>query len=359
MIITRTPFRLSFFGGGTDYPSWYLQRGGAVLSAAINKYCYLTVRYKPPFHEHRYRIVYRKIETLSAISEIQHPAVRAVLSKLDVQRGLEVHHTGDLPARAGMGSSSAFTVGLLHAVHARGGHLPDKHALALEAIEVEQEILGETVGSQDQIAAAYGGMNRIDFRPSGEIEVHPLGLSPERTHALQSHLMLFYTGVSRTAQQVARSYVTDIHTRAAQLEPIHELVGRGVTVLEGAGDIQDFGALLHEAWLLKRALSPRVSNSHIDDIYRTARDAGAIGGKLLGAGGGGFLLFFVPPAKAASLRAALSELIYVPVGFDTEGSKIIFSDPGEDWEELDNQHASQTIRPFVEHDTLLTEGEDS
>jgi len=213
VIISRTPLRISFFGGGTDYPSWSRVHGGAVIAATIDKYCYLTCRHLPPFFEHRFRVVYSFIENCQTIDEIQHPAVREVLRHLAVTRGVEIHHDGDLPARSGMGSSSAFTVGLLHALYALKGCMPSKEQLAREAISVEQDRVGETVGSQDQVMAAYGGVNHVTFAPSGEFSVRPLTLAPERIRELNAHLMLFYTGIKRTASDVAQTYVNGVDER--------------------------------------------------------------------------------------------------------------------------------------------------
>ena len=216
MIICRTPFRISFFGGGTDYPGWYRSHGGAVLATTIDKYCYLTCRYLPPFFEHRLRVVYRKIETCMSVEEISHPSVRETLRFLEIDRGVELHHDGDLPARSGMGSSSAFTVGLLNALYALKGQMPSKRQLALESIHVEQDILKETVGSQDQVMAAYGGLRHVQFLQNGEISVRPLTLSHARIDEFNDHLMLFYTGIIRTASDVAKSYVEDIGAKRRQ-----------------------------------------------------------------------------------------------------------------------------------------------
>ena len=294
MVISRTPFRISFFGGGTDYPAWYRQHGGSVLSATINKYCYLTCRYLPPFFEHRIRVVYSKIEDCRTVDEIAHPAVRAILRYSNFDRGLEIHHDGDLPGRSGMGSSSAFTVGLLHALYALRGQIISKQQLAKESIHIEQDVLKETVGSQDQVCAAYGGLNQINFQPSGEVTVHPLTLSPARLRELNLHLMLFYTGIIRTASTVAASYVEDIETKHSQLKRMAELLRQSLDILNGGRNLIEFGELLHQSWEAKRSLSDKVSNSQVDACYAAARSAGAIGGKLLGAGGGGFLLLFVP-----------------------------------------------------------------
>ncbi|RMG48823.1 MAG: kinase [Acidobacteria bacterium] len=348
MIISRTPFRVSFFGGGTDYPAWYRRHGGAVLAAAIDKYCYLTCRYLPPFFDHRYRCVYSKIESVQNIEDIEHPAIRAVLGYLGIDQGLEIHHDGDLPARSGMGSSSAFTVGLLHALHALRGEMLSSHQLALEAIHVEQEVIRETVGSQDQITAAYGGFNHIIFRENGDFEVHPVTISAERMRELNAHLLLLYTGIKRTASDIASSFVTRIDERRRQLRIMADLVREALTVLTGSGGLEAFGELLHEAWLVKRSLSNAVSNERVDSLYERARRAGAIGGKLTGAGGGGFLVLFAPPERHERIRAELANLIHVPFSFDRSGSQIIFFDHERDYSEQSRIRAQQKIDAFRE-----------
>ncbi|MBY0233288.1 MAG: hypothetical protein K2W96_28745 [Gemmataceae bacterium] len=327
MIICRTPYRLSFFGGGTDYPGWYRAHGGAVLATTIDKYCYLTCRYLPPFFEHRIRLVYRKIETCRTVDEISHPVVREALKLLKIAGGIELHHDGDLPARSGMGSSSAFTVGLLHALHALRGEMATKAQLHHEALTLEQDILGETVGSQDQVMAAHGGLRHVKFHQNGEIAIDPLILPPSRMRELQSHLMLFYTGIARTAADVAKSYVADLEARRRQLRIMKELVEESLDILCGGGCLLGFGDLLHEAWQAKRSLSSQVSNPEVDDLYERAREAGAIGGKLTGAGGGGFLLLFVEPERQAEVRAALGDRLHVPFRFETAGSQIVFYEP--------------------------------
>nr|HID58312.1 kinase [Desulfobacterales bacterium] len=348
MIISRTPFRISFFGGGTDYPAWYRKHGGAVLATTIDKYCYLTCRYLPPFFEHRIRIVYSKIENCKTIDEIVHPAAREVLRHLNMDRGVEIHHDGDLPARSGMGSSSSFTVGLLHALYALKGQMPSKRQLAMESIYIEQERLKETVGSQDQVSAAYGGFNHIIFLPNGEISVRPITISEERLRELNSHLMLFYTGIKRTASNIAGSYANDIESRKRQLRIMKDLVDEGISILSSSQNILSFGELLHEAWQTKRSLSSRVSNSIVDDIYNQAISAGAIGGKLTGAGGGGFILLFAPPHKQKKIRQTLKKLIHVPFKFEFSGSQIIFFDPQEDYSALDKERANHKIQAFRE-----------
>ena len=348
MIVSRTPFRISFFGGGTDYPAWYREHGGAVLAASIDKYCYLTCRYLPPFFEHRYRVVYSKIDTCHSIEEITHPSAREVLRFMNIERGVEIHHDGDLPARSGMGSSCSFTVGLLHALHALKGQMPSKHQLALESIHIEQDLLKETVGSQDQVLAAYGGLNQVTFHPQGEITVHPLTLSRERITALNSHLLLFYTGIKRTAEDVAKSYVNNIADKKRQLKIMRDLVDQSAALLNSDQDLSGFGRLLHEAWQAKRSLSTQVTNSHVDEIYDRARAAGALGGKLTGAGGGGFMLLFAPPEQHEAIREQLNTLIHVPFQFEFNGSQIIFFDHEVDYSAAENTRATQNIRAFRE-----------
>ncbi|MEI7924420.1 MAG: kinase [Planctomycetota bacterium] len=348
MIISRTPYRISFFGGGTDYPSWYLDHGGAVLAATIDKYCYLTCRFLPPFFEHRYRIVYSKIEMVNHVEDIIHPSVRETLKFLGIERGIELHHDGDLPARSGMGSSSAFTVGLLHALHSLQGRMVSKHQLAMEAIHIEQTVLSETVGSQDQVMAAYGGLDHVRFLQSGDVVVRPLIMNRSRINLLNDHLMLFYTGIKRTASEVASSYVDDIGSRRRQLRILSDLVDEGVETLCGTNDLSRFGELLNEAWQAKRSFSPMVSSSYIDQLYAKAISAGAQGGKLLGAGGGGFMLFFVPPEYQANVAQQLAGLIQVSFRFEFSGSQIAYYNPGLDYSNEDRIRQNATIDEFRE-----------
>jgi D-glycero-alpha-D-manno-heptose-7-phosphate kinase len=353
MIITRTPYRISFFGGGTDYPAWSRDHGGEVLATTINKYCYLSCRYLPPFFEHRIRVVYSRIEDCNEIDEVQHPSVREALRFLKVNRGVEIHHDGDLPARSGMGSSSAFTVGLLNCLHALHGRFAGKRQLMTESIRVEQDILKETVGSQDQVMAAYGGFNRVAFHPSSEISVQPVILPPERIRELTGNLMLFYTGIKRTASDVAGGYVQQLDAKRRQLRLLKQMVGEALAVLSGGQDLAPFGELLHEAWMLKRSLGTKVSNSLVDELYEAARKAGALGGKLTGAGGGGFLLLFVPPEAQSSVREALHRVVHVPFAFESSGSQVIHFDQEEDLSgaEIDNQH--RTSLHYHEMDELI------
>ncbi|MFH1314586.1 MAG: kinase [Candidatus Eisenbacteria bacterium] len=348
MIISRTPFRISFFGGGTDYPAWYRKRGGAVLATTIDKYCYLTCRYLPPFFEHRFRVVYSENERCKEIDDISHPAVRHVMRYLGMERGVEIHHDGDLPARSGMGSSSSFTVGLLHALYALKGYMPTRLQLAMESIFIEQELLKETVGSQDQVLAAYGGFNHISFLATGEISIKPITIARERITELNSHLMLFYTGIKRTASNLAETYVNDIERRERQLEKIGDMVGQGIAILNSTQDINHFGELLHETWQAKRSLGKKISNSCVDEIYDQAISAGAKGGKLTGAGGGGFALLFVPPSRRDSVKARLNKLIHVPFKFECAGSQIIFFDLEQDYSAEEKIRAGQSIEAFRE-----------
>jgi D-glycero-alpha-D-manno-heptose-7-phosphate kinase len=325
MAISRTPYRISFFGGGTDYPDWYRKRGGAVLSMAINKYCYISGRHLPPFFGIRHRIVWSHIETVGAISEILHPAVRAGLGAAgyDDEEGVELHHQGDLPARSGIGSSSAFAVGLINVLKAMRGETATAHDLAEAAIDLEQNKLRETVGCQDQVASAYGGLNVIRFNTDGTIAVDPLELSDAQRGAFEQHLMVFYTGMSRLSSSLSKQLVDNLDGKARNLERMQAMVPLAVDMLR-RGDFESFGKMLHETWTLKRALTSSISTATIDRIYDDALRAGALGGKLLGAGGAGFMVFVVPLDRQRDVRAALSHLINVPVRADFTGSTIIY-----------------------------------
>lgn len=329
MIISRTPFRMSFFGGGTDYPVWYREHGGATLAAAIDKYCYISCRYLPPFFEHRSRILYSKVEMVRDNREIEHPSVRACLQEMKINEGVEIHHDGDLPARTGLGSSSSFTVGLLHALYAMKGVMPTAMRLAQQAIHVEQDVLCEHVGCQDQVTAAFGGLNRIQFCRNDEIRVTPVIVSQSRVDELQSYLMLFFTGFARTASEIAKEQIERTKDRVAELTALGHMVDEGIAVLAGQESLTRFGRLLHEAWELKRRLSPRITTPTIDAMYAAARGAGALGGKLLGAGGGGFMVIFAKPEDHRRIRAALPGCLNVPFRFDYQGSQIIVYQPDE------------------------------
>jgi len=318
---------MSFFGGGTDYPNWYREHGGAVLSTTINRYCYLNSRYLPPFFEIKYRTVYSRIELTKTIEEIEHPSVKGCLSFLGLDRGVEIIHNADLPAKTGIGSSSAFTVGLLHTLYALQGRMVTKRQLALDAIHVEQNIIREHVGSQDQTMAAFGGFNLVEFGGSQEITVSPITLPANRLHELESSLMLFYTGISRFASDIAGEQIRQIGKKKADFHLMRQLVDEAMSILDSSVPLDEFGRLLNEGWRLKRSLSCKITTDIVDQIYDTALKAGAVGGKLLGAGGGGFILFFVPPARQQSILKALTPLIHVPVKFETLGSQVIFYSP--------------------------------
>jgi len=323
MIISRTPYRVSFFGGGTDYHNWYQQHGAAVLTSTINHYCYLQCRLLPPFFEHKSRIVWSKVEEVTSHQDIIHPAVRAVLEYLKINLGVEITHQGDLPARSGLGSSSAFTVGLLNAMYALRGMISSKRELACEAIHIERDILKENVGVQDQIETAYGGLNKIVIHANGDFDVSPLVISPSRLHELQDHLLLYFTGISRTASDIAGAKMQSIPKKKQELSEMRNMVDIAEDILTSNKDIALFGELLHESWMIKRQLTHNISLDFIDACYEKARQAGAIGGKLLGAGGGGFMLIFVKPEQRASVQDALQNLLYVPFDFEMGGSQII------------------------------------
>lgn len=328
MIITRTPFRISFFGGGTDYPPWFKENGGAVLATTIDKYCYISLRRLPPFFEHKHRIVYSRIENVRDISGIEHPAVREVLDWADVDCGLEIHYDGDLPARSGLGSSSSFTVGLINALCALNGRQASKKKLAENAIHIEQNLIKENVGSQDQISAAFGGFNKIDFHQDESFDVSPVLLRGGRLQELESHLMLCFTGFSRIASEVAGSMIANLKNKEIELKQMYAMVDQAIEILQTPSvPIEEFGKLLNQGWHFKRHLSDRVSTPEIDNIYDASMKAGAIGGKILGAGGGGFFLIFANPERHEAIRNALSGLIHVPFKFDNSGSKVVLYQP--------------------------------
>lgn len=327
MIISRTPFRISFFGGGTDYPAWFQENNGAVLATTIDKHCYITCRYLPPFFEHRSRILHSKIEMVQHNAQIEHPAVRGALQVMGIEEGVEIHYDGDLPARTGLGSSSSFAVGILHALYALKQKMPDRMTLAKRAIHLEQEVLKENVGCQDQIMAAMGGFLRIDFRKDGVYDVTPIIVGRQRLEDLHSHLMLYFTGFSRIASQIVKEQLERMKDRRKELTRMQQMVDEAQNLLTGTGDLADFGRLLDEAWSLKRSLSSKVSLPAVDEIYETAKKAGALGGKLLGAGGGGFLLLFVKPQDKPKIQEKLRNLLNVPFRFDSEGTRIILYHP--------------------------------
>lgn len=327
MIISQTPFRVSFFGGGTDFPLWYRENGGSVLSTTINKYAYLTCRFLPPFFQHKHRIVYSQVETVKDTAEINHPAVRNVLQYLKVEEGLEVHYDGDLPARSGLGSSSSFTVGLLNTLFAMRGQMKTKKELADLALHIEQNVIKETVGSQDQIAAAFGGFNRIDFHNDESYSVRPMILPQKRVDMLNSRLLLYFTGFSRLADTIEKSKIESFKSKAPHLQKMQAMVNEAIGYLQSDSGLDDFGRLLHESWRLKRELSSMVSNSHLDEIYQVGIKNGALGGKILGAGGGGFILFYAPLEAHPAIKNAFKDLIRVDFKFEYGGSQVILYNP--------------------------------
>jgi len=317
---------MSFFGGGTDMQAYFEEHGGAVLSTTFDKYCYVSVRHLPRFFDYRSQITYSKIEKVSRIDEIDHPMVRNAMQYLDMH-DLCISYDADLPARSGLGSSSSFAVGLLNAFHALKGHYASKEQLAKEAIYVERELCAESGGWQDQIAAAYGGMNRITFSSDG-FDVSPIIISKKRKEQLNQKLMMFFTGFSRFASELEKEKLKTIHDKTVELKAMAQLVDAGEAVLtDRHGDLDEFGRLLHHAWRLKREIGKGVSTSDLDSIYQTALDHGAIGGKLLGAGGGGFFVFYTPEEYQPAVRAALGDLTYVPFRFENSGAKILYYDP--------------------------------
>ena len=329
MIISRTPFRISFFGGGTDYPAWFKEHKGVVLATTIDKYCYITCRYLPPFFEHRSRIIYSKMEHVHKIKEINHPAVREALRFLNIHEGIEIHHDGDLPARTGLGSSSSFTVGLLNSLYALKGQMPTKERLAREAIYIEQEMCLENVGCQDQTLAAYGGFNLIEFGGQDHLKVQNVTIHKQKLDDLQNHLMLYFTGFSRTASKIAAHQIKNIPQKNKELKTIYQMTLHALDILNGHHHLNEFGKLLHESWQVKRQLSDKISTRHIDLIYETAKRAGAVGGKLLGAGGGGFILLFASPDRQKKIKQKLKKLLLVPFQFENLGSQIIFYQPND------------------------------
>ena len=326
MIITQTPFRMSFFGGGTDFPDYFKQYGGSVLSTTFDKYCYVNVRHLPPFFEYHNELCYSKIERVTEVSDIMHPAIREAMKYLDMHE-IRLSYEADLPARSGLGTSSSFAVGMLNAFHALKGQYADKKKLADEAIYLERTLCNEAGGIQDQIAASYGGFNRIDFDADGYV-VHPVIISPEKKELLNSNMMLFFTGFSRFSsdiQQKTKGAVMDKHT---QLMEMKKLVDDAEQILTSKiADLSEFGRLLDYTWKIKRGITNEISNDSIDGIYEKAIKAGASGGKLLGAGGGGFLLFYVEQEKQEKVKSALDTLLHVPFTFENNGTRVLHYAP--------------------------------
>lgn len=332
MIMSRTPFRISFFGGGTDYPAWYKENTGVVLGTTINKYCYITCRYLPPFFNYKFRIRYTKREETNSIAKIKHPSVRECLKFLKFECGVEIQHNSDLPARAGLGSSSAFTVGLLNALYALKEKMITKRQLALQAIHIEQNLIKENIGSQDQTLVSFGGFNKIEFGGPHEITVTPVIIDSEKLFQLQEHLMLFFTGFPRVASDIASVQIKNTLKKKKELMAMKELTEAALDTLKNKNsNLDDFGNFLHQQWEIKKSMSHLISNSHIDEIYAAGRKAGALGGKLLGAGSGGFMIFFVKPEYQDAVRIRLKKLLCVPFAFENLGSQIIYYAPEKNY----------------------------
>ena len=325
MIICRTPTRISFFGGGTDYPAWYQEHGGMVISTTINKYNYITVRFLPKFFDYKYRIRYYRTEETQTLDEILHPSVRECARHLGIKDGFEVVHNADLPAGTGLGSSSTFTVGMLHALYALKNYMPTKRELAIEALHVEQQLIGEAVGSQDQVAAAFGGFNRIKFGGDHIFDLDPIIIPRVREITLQDNLLLCFTGFSRLAPEIARHQIKETPQMIRELDEMQHLTDEAMRILTNSDlSLDVFGDLLGRQWDIKRNLTAHISNPEIDEIYRLGIQNGAIGGKLLGAGGGGFMLFYAPKDCHEGIKQALSNKLFVPFRFEDTGSKIVY-----------------------------------
>lgn len=325
MIITQTPFRMSFFGGGTDFPEFYKQHGGAVISTTFDKYCYVNVRHLPRFFDYSTELSYSKTERVTVIDNIKHPAIREAMKYLDMHE-LRLTYEADLPARSGLGTSSSFAVGMLNAFYALKGKYADKKKLADDAIHLERVLCGEAGGVQDQISASFGGLNRINFDAEG-YTVNPIIISPERKEQLNRNLMLFFTGFSRFSADIQSSTMNAMEDKQQQLLEMLQLVEEAEKVLTTKSDLNEFGRLLDHTWKLKRGISSQISTDSIDALYNTAIKTGAIGGKLLGAGGGGFLLFYIEEDKRETLKKALNNLLYVPFEFENAGTRVIHYTP--------------------------------
>lgn len=327
MIISRTPFRISFFGGGTDFPEFYREHGGATLLTTINKYCYISLHNIRPYFSYRYRASYIKSETVNSPADFSHPLIRESLLYVRPADGLEIAHVSDLPARTGMGTSSSFTVGLLHALHALKRDRISPEDLAQEGILIERKKVGDSGGHQDQYAAAYGGLLCLHFNKNNKVDVHRLALRSENIVALEKHLLLFYTGVEQSSESIMKQQKKRTRQNHKTLLEMLGIVHEAENILKNERDIAQFGRLLHETWMLKRTLARSISNSEIDGLYAAARTAGAVGGKLLGAGGRGFFLVFAPPERQPQIIKKLHKLKPVPFNFSMEGSRIIFQSP--------------------------------
>jgi D-glycero-alpha-D-manno-heptose-7-phosphate kinase len=324
MIISRTPLRMSFVGGGSDLPSFYRKFGGAVVSTAINKFVYITLNEK---FDHRIRVSYSRTEEADTLAEVQHPLVRESMKLLQVEGGIEITSVADIPSKgSGLGSSSAFTVGLLHALHAYSGRYASAEQLAREACTIEIERCAEPIGKQDQFAAAFGGFNFIEFNPDDTVSVSPVLCQRETLQALQENILMFYTGISRSASAILQNQQAAVEASEGKQQAMREMVQLARTLRDELqrNNLDAFGSILHQGWELKRSLTPQISSTDIDRWYSLARGAGATGGKLLGAGSGGFLMFYAQREAHPAIIHALKDLRPIPVQFETQGSRIIF-----------------------------------
>lgn len=323
MVISKTPFRMSFFGGGTDYSEYYKEFGGSVLSATFDKYCFVTVRDFPPFFDHKNQLTYSKIERFDSPEELSHPLVRETIKYLH-EGSIQISYDADLPARTGIGSSSSFAVGLLHSLHTLRGRYTDKRLLATQAIHIERELCREYGGIQDQIAASYGGFNRIDFDSDG-FYVRHIDADENRLHKLNSELMLFFSGQSRFSGDIAKEQAQRLPENKDTLHRMKALVDEGERILTTDCPLSDFGELLHESWKMKTTLASNIATDEINSLYEKAMKSGAVGGKLLGAGGGGFILLYVPEKNQSKVKTALEKYMHIPFSFENEGSRILYS----------------------------------
>lgn len=327
MIITKTPFRMSFFGGGTDMEDFFLKNGGAVLSTTFDKYCYVNVRHLPRFFDWSTELTYSKVEKVSDVDDIRHPAIRNAMKMLNMEE-IRLTYEADLPARSGLGTSSSFAVGMLNAFYALKGQYADKHKLADESIYLERVLCEEAGGWQDQIAAAFGGFNRINFNTDGTYDVFPVIIHPDRKKQLNDNLMMFFTGFTRFSSEMQKANAMGYKEKQLQLMEMYRLVDDAEKVLVDSGaDLDDFGRLLDHTWRLKRQTGGAITTNSIDALYEKGLAAGALGGKLLGAGGGGFMVFYVQPEKRESLKKAMSDLLYVPFRFEDGGTRVIHYTP--------------------------------
>ena len=325
MITSKTPYRISFFGGGTDYPDWYLNHGGSVFSSTIDKFCYISTKFSTNLLDTRHKIVWSHIENVQSFNDILHPVVREGLKYLnfDNNKGIEIYHSGDLPARTGIGTSSSFSVGLINALSNLNNKPLDKHHLALKAIELEQKILNETVGSQDQIAASYGGFNKIVFNTNGNIIVNSINIDHKTINLLNSNISLYYSGtrVGRNSSDIVSDMLINIDSKYGLLKELESYVDIGINLLT-KNDFMEFGKLIHESWKIKKSLGSKITNSEIDEIYDIGIKNGAYGGKILGAGGSVFIMFIIPEEKKEKLKQKLTNCIEVSFKFENQGSII-------------------------------------